>query len=408
MHTEGDYLYRPFRNEWFAMAVVDCTAFYLSLANAALFFHQMTQHKGREHSDFEESSKYLSLCLNEVTKRLGTDSDNVSDGVITTVLGFLCHNVRPPCQVAYLDLRYRLLTVSVVNCRQMGSILCPHGWAGKHRPASWRLQASEPSRCQVCIMVSPGNKCNSTMRSNLTTCRFDVIGSSILDSNPRFPLFPGPANLTFQQPVLSRPLQALTMRLHDGSAALAATATALEQAAQLAAFVNGNAHDSAFWKDGATATRRIVPFSHHLLSLPRPDDLIASRTPSELLLTELARLALLIMVAQLKRAFSLISDELRGLQQRFSALLHVAPGMDGSFSELALWACVGVASMEHTESRKLHVDVISDLMRKSGSGTSKDTIESAKQLLWIDSLMDPGVADLDCEIDGVCGPSATF
>jgi hypothetical protein len=76
------------------MAVVDCTAFYLSLANAALFFNQMTLHKGSEHSDFEESSKYLSLCLNQVADRLKQGSDSVSEGVITTVLGFLCHDVR--------------------------------------------------------------------------------------------------------------------------------------------------------------------------------------------------------------------------------------------------------------------------------------------------------------------------
>lgn len=198
------------------------------------------------------------------------------------------------------------------------------------------------------------------------------------------------------------------MRLRDGSDALAATATALEQAAQLAAFVNENAHHSAFWKDGATATRRIVPFLHHLLSLPRLDDPIASSTPSELMLTELARLALLIMVARVKLAFSLISDELRSLQQRLSALLHVAPGIDGSFSELVLWACVIVASMEHTESRKMHVDVVSKLMRKTGNETSKDAIESAKQLLWIDVLMDPGVAGLDSEIECACRSPATF
>jgi hypothetical protein len=95
VHAEGDYLYRPFRHEWFAMAVVDRTAFYLSLANAALFFHQITQQRIRsEYSDFEESSKYLGLCLNEVALRLDQESNNVSDGVVTTVLGFLCHDVR--------------------------------------------------------------------------------------------------------------------------------------------------------------------------------------------------------------------------------------------------------------------------------------------------------------------------
>ncbi len=76
------------------MAIVDRTAFHLSLANAALFFHQLSQRKGSEHSDFEESSKYLDLCLSEIGQRLGNELEMVSEGVVTTVLGFLCHDVR--------------------------------------------------------------------------------------------------------------------------------------------------------------------------------------------------------------------------------------------------------------------------------------------------------------------------
>ena len=93
MQNEGDYLYRPFRTEWFSMAMLDCTAFYLCLANAALFFNQFKFHKGIEYEDFAESSKYFSLCLRQVTTRLDSESDRASDGVITTVLGFLCHDV---------------------------------------------------------------------------------------------------------------------------------------------------------------------------------------------------------------------------------------------------------------------------------------------------------------------------
>ncbi len=75
------------------MAVVDCTAFYLSLANAALFFHQITGGKGLEYSDSEESSHYLSLCLKQLGQRIEQESERASQGVITTILGFLCHDV---------------------------------------------------------------------------------------------------------------------------------------------------------------------------------------------------------------------------------------------------------------------------------------------------------------------------
>jgi hypothetical protein len=75
------------------MAVCDSTAFYLSLANATVFFNQITLGKGSDYSDFKESSKYLGLCLNQMTERLRTELNNISDGIVTTVLGFLCHDV---------------------------------------------------------------------------------------------------------------------------------------------------------------------------------------------------------------------------------------------------------------------------------------------------------------------------
>jgi hypothetical protein len=93
VNTEADYVYRPFRLEWFSMALIDRSAFYLSLANAALFFNQMTNHGSFEYSDCLESSKYYSECLNQVTRRLGSRTESVSEGVITTVLGFICHDV---------------------------------------------------------------------------------------------------------------------------------------------------------------------------------------------------------------------------------------------------------------------------------------------------------------------------
>jgi hypothetical protein len=81
--NEADYLYRPFRQEWMSMALVDHSAFYLSLANAALFTMQMMEHKGFEYGE----------CLNQVARRLSSRIESVSEGIITTVLGFICHDV---------------------------------------------------------------------------------------------------------------------------------------------------------------------------------------------------------------------------------------------------------------------------------------------------------------------------
>jgi hypothetical protein len=91
---EASYIYRPFRAEWFNMAVLEPSAYYLCLANAALFLNQfLTGHGGLEYTDCVESSKYYGLCLSRVTGQLADRSHGITQGLITTVLGFVCHNL---------------------------------------------------------------------------------------------------------------------------------------------------------------------------------------------------------------------------------------------------------------------------------------------------------------------------
>ncbi|KIW65371.1 hypothetical protein PV04_07637 [Phialophora macrospora] len=367
MHVEGDYLYRPFRNEWWAMAVVDCTAFYLSLANAALFFHQRTLNKGSEYSDFEESSKYLSLCLNQVTTRLNQGPDNVGEGVITTVLGFLCHD----STTGRWD-RYAMHMDGLQNILRL-------------RGDFHRLKST------IVMFVS----------------WFDVLGSSMFDKKPRFPMPPGFATSTFHQVVLSTSLQGLVLRLSRGSDEDANIAIALQAGGQVAMFVNQNAHSPRFWKDGAAAARRITPVMHLLLSLPRPAefDAAGNMSPKNTLL-ELVRLALLIMSTRLKKAFSLVSDELDTFLERFSILVRNAPCVDNRFPELSLWASIIVASMERSDPwRKVHVGAISTLMGSMGIQSGEDAVVCAKQLVWLDALMDSGSIHLQSEINSA-GPSS--
>lgn len=75
------------------MAVIDTSAFYISLANASLFMNRITSHGGLEYSDCVESSGYYRTCLTTMSKRLSSRSERSSEGVITTILGFLCHDV---------------------------------------------------------------------------------------------------------------------------------------------------------------------------------------------------------------------------------------------------------------------------------------------------------------------------
>ncbi|KIW83801.1 hypothetical protein Z517_03047 [Fonsecaea pedrosoi CBS 271.37] len=360
MHSEGDYLYRPFRNEWFAMAVIDRTAFYLSLANAALFFHQMTERKGCEYGDFEESSKYLSLCLNGVAQRLERETHQISDGVITTVLGFLCHD----SNVGRWD-RYG------VHMQGLNNI----------------------------IQVRGGfQTLNSTIV--MFTCWFDILGASVFDRKPLFPVAFGLSSASAQDNVLSPSLTDLLMRIRDSSEGLFDVTTALEKTAHLTMFVNNNGGNPLFWKDGASAASRITPVLHLLLSLRRFTDPASSgHTLPKLVLQEMVRLALLIVVASVKQAFALIADELAGLLQRFSTFVPMASRIDTYFPELSLWAIIMVATLQPDKPDLLHARATLNVMRAMGVKSGKAAIEIAQSFIWIDKLMEMSVAKVIFEID---------
>lgn len=75
------------------MALLDASSYYLCLANAALF---MDLHFNRRatlaYTNSVESTKYYSKCLTQLTKQLACQVQNISEGAITTVLGFICHS----------------------------------------------------------------------------------------------------------------------------------------------------------------------------------------------------------------------------------------------------------------------------------------------------------------------------
>lgn len=76
------------------MALVDQSAFKLSMANASMFLAQRKDPNSFRYEACSESLKYFGQCLSLVTKRLEDPKDRTSEGVITTILGLICHDVR--------------------------------------------------------------------------------------------------------------------------------------------------------------------------------------------------------------------------------------------------------------------------------------------------------------------------
>jgi hypothetical protein len=80
------------------MALVDQSAFKLSMANASMFLAQRKDPDGFRYETCSESLTYFGQCLSLVTKRLEDPKDRLSEGVITTILGLICHDVRHSLQ----------------------------------------------------------------------------------------------------------------------------------------------------------------------------------------------------------------------------------------------------------------------------------------------------------------------
>lgn len=94
VNAESDYVFRPFRTVWFSMALTDATAFQLCMANAAMFMAQRKQPATFQYQKCSEVLEYYGKCLGQITKRLECRDDCTSEGVIVTILGLICHDVR--------------------------------------------------------------------------------------------------------------------------------------------------------------------------------------------------------------------------------------------------------------------------------------------------------------------------
>jgi hypothetical protein len=146
-------LYRPFRLEWFATAVADRCSYYLCLANGAMFYHRTIQGGGSyEYSEYEESAQYFGRCTALMAQRLDCPEESVSEGAVTTVLGFLCHDVRlSPWQ--FLELRSDMILVYPGCSRQVGPMVYPYRWSSPHGAAAAGLRQLQHSYSHVCFLV---------------------------------------------------------------------------------------------------------------------------------------------------------------------------------------------------------------------------------------------------------------
>jgi hypothetical protein len=102
--AEAENRYRPFRLFWNELARKDPTLMSLTLANAALWKRQTTQAGSvtslgdgpvsHEYSDYPESMRYYTRSLNALSTALAGPAGGLGIGVVGSVLGLACHDVR--------------------------------------------------------------------------------------------------------------------------------------------------------------------------------------------------------------------------------------------------------------------------------------------------------------------------
>lgn len=109
------------------MALTDQSAFILCKANAAMFLEKARLRNGDEfrYEHCAETLSYYGQCVREVSSRLSDPVDCVSEGVFTTILGLICHDV---CTAFLSCLIW--LTLMVAVCRDFGPLGVPYPRTG--------------------------------------------------------------------------------------------------------------------------------------------------------------------------------------------------------------------------------------------------------------------------------------
>jgi hypothetical protein len=344
------------------MALLDPSSYFLCLANAALFMNQhVTQKKTIEYTDSAESAKYYSKCLTQVTRKLACEAERFREGVITTVLGFICHSI----SVGHWD----RCEMHMKGLERIISLRGGFQGLGDFLPmfASW----------------------------------FDITNSTIQDIPPRFS-YPAkqaddPTRFEKLPPVLVSLLGCLENTCLD----LTGLQESLTRMAHLASYVNRNAQQPQFWEAGMASTNLLGPTAHFLLSIPRLDLSMHygdHQSISPLLLQETVRLALFILMEFLKEGFSLGSDELKLFLDRFSAITPLITGI-GLFPELRLWAYVLVSCARKDRIPPPQILEIRQAMRDLSIQKAEDAVTVARGIIWIPCLLDAGIERVTKQIN---------
>ncbi|KAJ5573435.1 uncharacterized protein N7459_007862 [Penicillium hispanicum] len=242
----------------------------------------------------------------------------------------------------------------------------------------------------------------------LFACWFDVAGSVVQDSPPRLSCqFSFISNFPTGRALRDSHNHTLFDNILQTSSDAENLALAFDRVLVISDFVNAHFTRPQFWRqeDDLGSPSMLGPATHMLLSLPRFD---TSDTGSFEFAHELTRLALLIVLAGLKRAYGLAAAEMGFLQRK---LYHLIQGSGSSkelflLPNLQLWSLLTVALFEAPTERNLYIGEISRRMPTARLHNGTSVVELARGIMWIEPLADRHTIEtLSSEIDLVFSAS---
>lgn len=247
----------------------------------------------------------------------------------------------------------------------------------------------------------------------LFACWFDVVGSVARDLPPRMP----PTSMHLDSlAAYAMGKRTRGMRL-DGilddignvqapeDMDISCLVGVLGKIAALAEFINiHSSREPGFWKseDDMRPLQLLGPVTHELLSMPRADSSTLGGFDA---IREMARLAMLILLAWVKTKYGMSAPEMDYLQKKLSTLVSVSVNKQTvlPLPVLQLWCLViAVLSDPSGASRRMYVQEISLCMADINIQDGTGAVAAARDVIWIEDLASAdAISSLIFDIDMV-------
>lgn len=217
----------------------------------------------------------------------------------------------------------------------------------------------------------------------------DLMGASMLDRYPRFPIpkhCVNPSEMNYESD-MSDTLQILLNDAKTIAPQGERIYAMLRVTASVIAMVNRNANDPLFWTHDAALAEKLGSASHFILSVPKsPEDDPHTDYPV-FVVQRMVQLACLMVMSKLKQLASFHWDDIDPLGDRLEKLLQVPYyEVPVHLQKIRLWAIVTACSLMDPQAQFPFLMELRQSIRALGYHTPEEAIGYVKSLLWLENI----------------------